>query len=265
MLALCGGAQATIVGSLGTVNLRYRGASPAGFAVIKIPAPSRYRMVRTGQYNLELALSYVRSTDPAHETNRLYDAATTNPLYPNAGAFVVGTFCADVHENAPPTTSSESAEYDIVMPKKNAPVGANNTAMNTDQVNALRRLYAARIAGIQSGSDNTPPTAFALCVWEIIFETNPTYSVSTGHGEFYSTFTSTTLPGARDLANDWLADVQSSDSVPNIALRVLANDGDQDFAIVVSDFGSAPPIAPEPTTILGLLLEMAAALAARLL
>jgi len=232
-LIFCGVAQAT-----STVDLRYVSASPAGIATIRRPWDGTFHTVYAGQYNLQLDPSYVRAADPANETNRLYDVANN---------FMVGTFCADINEDAPAKPAGDFVTYDIIMPG-DAPIGDHNTAMSTDQANALRRLFA----NYGSGLDNTSATAFALCVWEIVFErTDPIYSVSNGDGEFYASAANT---NAYDLANFWLDAVQSSSNVPDIALRVLANDGYQDFAIVVSDVSETPPAVPEPITMLGLLM-----------
>lgn len=226
-LAVTTCAQAGSVDSMGTVNLRYRDTSPAGFATIHRSGSSADETVWTGQYNLQLDPSYVAHS-PADASNLLYEAADD---------FVIGTFCCDVRENAP--VGSAYVPYSIVRPEF-APLGTGNTAMGT-KADDLRRLYG-RYGGIWQdglGNDNDEAAAFELCVWEIVFETASTYGVSPGDGAFYATATYTTgwVPtSVCDLANSWLADIKTG-AVPNIPLRVLANDGMQDYAIVIPGSG----------------------------
>jgi hypothetical protein len=247
-LAASGAAQAGSVDSMGTVNLRYENTSPAGFATIHRPGSSANETVWTGQYNLSLDPSYT-APSPADATNLLYDAADN---------YVIGTFCCDVREDAP--AGSAYVPYNIVMPEF-APFGSGNTAMGS-KADDLRRLYG-RYGGIWQdglGNDDIEAAAFELCVWEIVFETDPTYGVSPGAGAFYATATYTTswVPtSACDLADSWLAGVKTG-VVPNIPLCVLANDGMQDYAIVIPGAGGDDPKplghAPEPLTILGLIM-----------
>jgi len=249
-LAVSSGAQAGSVNSMGTVDLRYLNTSPAGFATIHRPGSSADETVWTGQYNLELDPSYTAHS-PADATNLLYDAATN---------YVIGTFCCDVREDAP--AGSAYVPYSIVMPEF-GPLGVGNTAMGA-KADDLRRLFY-RYGGIWQdglGDDNLEAAAFELCVWEIVFETDSNYSVSPGAGAFYATATYTTSwapTSACDLANGWLADVQNNPgAVPDIPLYVLANNGMQDYAIVIPGAGGDGPRplaeAPEPLTMLGLIM-----------
>jgi hypothetical protein len=240
-LAMSGVVQAGSVVSQGKVNLRYLNCSPAGFATIHRDGINE--TVWTGQYNLQLDPSYVPHS-PADATNHVYDAASN---------FVIGTFCCDVREDAP--VGSAYVSYDIIMPET-APLGAGSAPMGS-RANDLRRLYGAYGSTFHDGvNDNAEAAAFELCVWEIVFETGSTYNLSAG--SFYATATWTTswVPTAVvGTANTWLDSLKAM-PVPNVPLRVLANDGLQDYAFMVPGVDDPRPLghAPEPLTMLSLIL-----------
>ncbi len=244
-LLMCSAARANSVESLGTVSLRYKDTNPGGYARIQRPGYRRSNKVQAGQYNLELDPSYVPANPP--------DAS--NYLYASANNYEIGAFCADVREVAP--NVSDFVEYNIVD-LEDAPIGNGNIAMTADQADALRRLFGA-YDGIWRdgvGDDELEAVAFALCVWEIVYETESTLDVSMDAGEFYAlaTFDKDGLrTTARDVANGWLSGVQTG-NVPDIDLRVLANEGWQDYAIIIPGTRGGPPVVPEPMTMLGLMM-----------
>ena len=227
--------------SLGTVEMRYSSAAPARTARIYLDGSISNLNVYTGQYNLLLNPNY----QPTGEGQGIYDAAENG---------IIGAFCSDVHQYAP--TGSTFRRYDVLYPE-GAPIGGANDpdGMGIDKADDLRWLFA--LFGGEytdgSGDDNDDAAAFALCVWEIIFETRgQQYDVSdpAARGAFYTT---SGIGSFADTANQWLDVIEAiSDPAPDIALRILGSEGCQDYGLVASGTGGNP--APEPLTMVGVFL-----------
>jgi len=241
-------AGAASANSLGTVKLKYDSADPRRSANIYLDGSFHGATVLAGQHNLQLDPSY----SPTGEGQAVYDAADVVN-----SKLIVSAFCADVYQPAPSSYSYRT--YDI-LPLEEAPVGGANDVtgpMTIAKADDLRRLFAGHYGVWQDGLnvESDDAAAFALCVWEIIFETDPVYAVTSrsgSRGDFYTTSGRRTFAA---LADSWLADIQADTGpVPNIELRVLANSSRQDYAIMVPGSGGAPPAVPEPVTILGLLM-----------
>ena len=96
----------------------------------------------------------------------------------------------------------------------------------------VERLFAKRY---ESAIDRKSNAAFQLALWEIVNETSEvldlTWTWSGGAGHFYAKNWS----GARDLANEWLADLHAydggSNGMANHKLYVLVAEGSQDLIV----------------------------------
>jgi len=233
--ALAGAAHAT---SLGHVWLKYSSVSPTQTGhpyVDGVHADHPYnRAVYIGKYNLviDTSLGYSGEGDDL--------VGNDPPRYVG-----LGTFCADVVQSS----SSAYLRYDIYLPQ-DAPIGGDNTpdGMGAAKAADLRKLFDNYLYG---GDDlswtSDEAAAFQASVWEIIYEDDAiTYDINTG--DFYIAGTASWL----NTADGWLGSL-SGYSDPDTGLRVLVNEGTQDYALTIPGLGSVPVI-PEPLTLTGMFL-----------
>lgn len=110
-------------------------------------------------------------------------------------------------------------------------VGAGHVFANADAYADLGRLYA--VAG--PILDSAHEAAFQIAVWEIAYETTPTYGLGTGSARFFG---GSADPSALGFAATWLTAVGSASGGPSV--NVLDRQGSQDVIY-------AP--VPEPSTI----------------
>jgi len=102
-------------------------------------------------------------------------------------------FCIDINRTL---VTNSNVTYDIVP----ATGTGGLTSLQLSQVSWLFDNYAGDL-----GSDKNN-AAFQLSLWEIFFETGPTFSLSNGTFKAESSF-----GGARNTANDWLEGMPTSD------------------------------------------------------
>jgi hypothetical protein len=113
----------------------------------------------------------------------------------------------------------------------------------------LARLFEE--AGGVAGATSTlvKSAAFQLAVWEIRYETTPTYNLSSGSGSFYAT---SAAPAAVAQANTWLQNLPLTSSYSVSLLHSGPPGIEQDFV-----YGTRPPVRqelpePSPLPLLGL-------------
>jgi len=149
-------------------------------------------------------------------------------------------FCIELHEPAPQATYT----YDVQMPDDtyNSYIGE---VLGTEKANYLRELWAEHYdpawasGGSYTNMQNAAAEAFAVAVWEIIYEDLPaspldwdvTVDGTAGSGGFYAQNLDTAT------ANKWLHELTGSGAKAD--LLVLSYGGAQDYLVAV----------PEPATI----------------
>ena len=226
--------------SLGTLELKYSSVSPTQTGYVYLNGVS-HGNVYIGEYNLKINKDYATTG----EGTKIMQAA--EPFN-----YVIGTFCADILQNAPTAYSL----YNVYLPA-DAPIGGGNIDMTDAKAWDLCRLFYQRLGAIGTANG---AAAFEACVWEIVYETSGTYDVDytysptdTTRGNFYVQPTSGS--GWLATANSWLGALGTDQ--PQVALRVLVSDGYQDFALTVSGLGGGGPEnpdIPEPVTMAGLMM-----------
>lgn len=229
VLALAGSAGAT---SYGWLDLKYSYCGPTEAAWTSTNGGLNWTGAwYAGQYNLQ--------TNGDHSTGD-WGETLWNQAQPHGG--LVGAYCIDIGQNAPPSF----VRYDL-YDLADAPIGQE---MGTIKANDLRRLYSFW----SSGFDNRQAGAFEVAVWEIINETAGTsYNVLGGDFRIQE-YTLHGAGGWSGIANGWLDKINNNDpsAIPNPGVLALVNAATQDYALTLKDFGSTP--IPEPVTMAGLML-----------
>jgi hypothetical protein len=158
-------------------------------------------------------------------------------IWPNG---LIGAFCIELNEWSPKSTLT----YDVVMPDDayNSFLGDAIGAEKADYLSELWDRYydpAWASSGSLSAAQNSAAEAFAVAVWEIIYEDLPT--LPTG---WDVTVDGTICSGGfraegadTALANSWLHSLTGCG--PKADLRAFIYDGKQDYIVQV----------PEPATI----------------
>jgi len=238
----------------GTISVKYVSAAPAQAAWTYLNDGVAQGPYYTGQYNLQINPNYAATG---------YGATIVKSYGKGA---IIGTFCADVRQEAP----SDFQVYTISAPE-DAPVGGANTPMGTQKAWDLRHLFYLHLLDVaRTGTDSNNITqadraaAFEAAVWEIINETSGTYDVKyqdATKGNFY------VQPywwngDWMTTANSYLADVtaMSADRTKDLGLGVMTNDTWQDYALIVPGFTGwegSTPLIPEPLTMLGVFAGVA--------
>jgi hypothetical protein len=120
-----------------------------------------------------------------------------------------------------------------VIPLDEAPLPAQfGTPMGMTKADAIRELWGKHFdPSWPTGANTQMAEAFSACIWEIIYETEATWDVTSGAG-FRSTIEQAVT------ANSWLAGLDGTGLVYNLV--ATSNDGGQDFVVQV----------PEPATML---------------
>lgn len=165
---------------------------------------------------------------------------TTNPAYYLDTVF--SGYCIDLKEEI----SWDFEGTWQLAPLEEAPIGAGQPAMGTGRADLLRNLWGSYF--------NDPHNAeFQVAVWELLAETSGDYDVTNENGAFY---VKTADDDEVDVSmiNTWLDVVTDENYSGQVASVVWAmvSDGTQDFAVLI-ETGGAPPVIPEPVTMLGLL------------
>ncbi len=214
--------------SLGQVDLRYYTVNPYVNAIAHLDGGTR--TVVAGRYLLQV------DTTPGTYSGQgedVVDAANING--------VIGTFCADLEQY----TLADYTTYDVYHPEL-APIGGDNVPMGIEKAWDLRRLFDQHTGDVGS---HVGAAAFEASVWEIIYETSGTYDVTAGR-LWMERYASWNPDDWLTLANSWLSSLGTDQ--PDVGLRVLANEGYQDYALWVPGLPTDP--MPEPVTVAGLVM-----------
>jgi hypothetical protein len=191
-----------------------------------------------GQYNLQVTNS---ADSYGGDGKTLVDKAYMNTPP------IVGSYCIDVHQEAPGTYRV----YDI-YPLASAPIPG--IGMGSTKADDLQRLFSF----LQDPLPNTSPNqanklagAFQAAVWEIVNETSGTYNVFNGSFKMteYNIGNGT---GWLAQANVWLNALHDPGTVPVKDVVALVNTSAQDYALTIKGAGSTDQI-PEPVTMAGVL------------
>lgn len=150
-------------------------------------------------------------------------------------------FCIEL-----PQASSDGTEDVIAL--SNAPQPPQyGTPMGGTRANAISELWGRNFDSTWATGGNTQTAqAFSFAIWEIIYETDPTWNVISGAG--FSTPDST----AAELANTWLGQLTGNSAYFAAGLVAISSETGQDYVVQI----------PEPAT-LSLLAIGAAALLRR--
>ena len=154
-------------------------------------------------------------------------------IWPNGA---LAGFCIELNEDAP----DDIFQYDVVMPEdaQNSFLGSD---IGTEKADYLRELWgrfydpAWEAGGPYSFIQNINAEAFAIAVWEIIYEALPTpanpWDVTSdgtpGPGGFECFFADMTT------ANNWLSQLDGTG--PMADLRILVHNGQQDYLVAVPE------------------------------
>lgn len=164
--------------------------------------------------------------------------------YAGGGAFDIFTYCVDLAHSVSLGAVSYTS-YSI------QPLSALAT-ITTAKANALNALLtnAAPLLAAATGQDAVDISAATqLAVWEIMFETQPTWSVTSAASAFYMTTPGassssnlTALTSAETLANDYLSKVATSSWAVNnnYQLKLLLSPSQQTQVFLTG--------VPEPAT-----------------
>jgi hypothetical protein len=135
-----------------------------------------------------------------------------------------------------------------VISLNNAPQPAQyGTPMETTKANYIRELWGRDFdPAWATGANKQTAEAFSFAIWEIIYETDPTWDVTSGAG-----FSTTDLTEGA-IANTWLSQLNGDPAYFANNLIVISSDTGQDYVVQI----------PEPAT-LSLLTVGAAALLRR--
>jgi hypothetical protein len=243
-LLLAGNASAV---SSGWITMSFDSANPG--EGVSFVAPGKSASTIAGVYNQRVYLDSTKYGDYVdQEATKLIDSLGTVHGSGTERWAYAQTFCSDVLQYA----SYSALTYDIYKPEA-APVGGGNNpgGMGDAKAAALRKLWynygsyglgTQYVLGTTTYGANQTSAAFQMSVWNIIYDTD--FDVKTGSFRITSGNTS------RDLANFWLGHLGTDD--PDIGLRVLVNQNQQDFSIIVPGVGSEP--IPEPVTLAGVML-----------
>lgn len=150
-------------------------------------------------------------------------------------------FCIELHESAPSVTS----RYDVIAPDNNYN-GYLGETLGSQKSNYLRELWANYYdpswanGGSYSIQENNSAAAFAVAVWEIVYEDLPctaagydvTIDGTVGLGGFRAEGVDTAT------ANKWLQSLTGAGAKAD--LLVVSSAGNQNFLVAV----------PEPATFL---------------
>jgi hypothetical protein len=134
-------------------------------------------------------------------------------LIPNG---TIDSFCIDVFQNV-----NSNSEVYLVQTLDSAPITGGAGPMGLAKANDLRELWGRYFSQVQANAQKAE--AFSACVWEIVYESDPNWDVTSGAG-FYCTGLATGMP---TLANSWLASLNGTG--PMADLRALTSQCHQDF------------------------------------
>lgn len=150
------------------------------------------------------------------------------------------SFCIELNQNI---STGNSYTYNVInladAPNPGLPVPGVN-GMGAAKASDIKKLWAAYRSSVVGA---TTAAAFQVAVWEIVYETTSTYSVSNGSGNFYLT----NAAGVVAQANTWLSSLGSLTAEANLA--ALSNDDYQDQVVAV-------PLPPAVLAGMGLMTVM---------
>jgi len=252
-LLLAGNASAT---STGWVTMSFYNVSPGEGVSYSVdpagPLPLRTGSTTAGVYNQKVYLTQGYGNIVDQEATKLITSLGSADGGTGTGTWAyASTFCSDILQSATGTW----LRYDIYTPEA-APIGGSQNPMGPTKAADLRKLFKLYgdygVGNLDWGDvGNTPTTAekneqsaaFQAAVWEIIYET-AAYNIKE------NTFKITSNETWTYLDTYWLAHLGTLD--PNIGLRVLVSENQQDFSIIVPGVGK--DAIPEPVTMAGLML-----------
>jgi len=253
-LLLAGNASAT---ATGWVTMSFYNVSPGEGVSYSVdpagPLPLRTGSTTAGVYNQKVYLTQGYGNIVDQEATKLITSLGSADGGTGTGTWAyASTFCSDILQSATGTW----LRYDIYTPEA-APIGGSQNPMGPTKAADLRKLFKLYgdygVGNLDWGDvGNTPTTAekneqsaaFQAAVWEIIYETAASYTVTA------DAFKITSGNASKTLADYWLTHLGDVD--PCIGLRVLVRENQQDFSIVVPGVGRDP--IPEPVTMAGLML-----------
>jgi hypothetical protein len=161
-------------------------------------------------------------------------AGSNNP-YPFNSRFL--SFCIDL-DQAAQTTQTFTLKSLEQAPESNGPgaygSGTSSTFMTSAQIDLLRELYGEQYGNLLLGTEtqqNDKTAAFALAIWEILFEQSATKSISNGYMKvLYTGGTPTYLT----LANQYLTSTYDAGySAYDTRLKALVSTNGQDQIVLV--------------------------------
>jgi len=233
---------ATLLGLTALVVVMAASAAEANTAVIKYTSPGRYCGVAgfkvdyddngtwdRVQYNNVYVGEYKFAFD-ADQSSAEARALLDDPFY---------AWCIDVDQNAP----TDWATYEI----KDLEEAPHNSwgVMDGSRADLIRELFGRFRTDINTDAEGE---AFSAALWEIVYERDASFDLDSG------TLIMNGLDwGAGAIAEDWLSQLDGTESLFDNDVFALVNDTYQDFALTSPGYGGRPPI-PEPVTVVSLLL-----------
>ncbi len=187
---------------------------------------------------------------------RFFEVPTENPAFDppgagtleftvdDAGGLPLGTdmvaFCIELGEgglNAPNTTFTAFQGESIAdngLPNQ----GPSAPELTGSHVSALSWLFDNHFQAAKDGG--LDGWAFQLAIWEIVYETETTFSVTENDGDFWAADPNNNSSGdqvdAIERANDWFSSASFGDITTwdiNDDLLLLSNDGVQDIITLI--------------------------------
>ena len=184
-------------------------------------------------------LDYTNATY-GFKSGSLSDTDTGKNYNVNAGMFAFNT--SNPVGASPIAWSSKldafCIDLDTFLDKTNTTYELKTAAShfgNATLVSSITKLYTGYESSV---SDAKTSAAFQLALWELIYETGPTYGMTTG------TFTSGSFSSARTTADGWLSGLSSQSE--GFDMYVLTAPKSQDLLV----FTPRPPVSvPEPASL----------------
>jgi PEP-CTERM motif len=198
--------------------------------------------------------SHINSSTTANLSGTALDGSSGGGFYTGVYSWTVGAttglgaavpnwgFCIELAQDATTGTEDVISLSDAPQPPE------YGTPMGDIKANYIRELWGRDFDPTwASGGNPIAAEAFSFAVWEIIYETDPTWDVTSGAG-----FSTTDTSGAAGIANGWLSQLNGNSAYFANNLYAISSPDGQDYVVQI----------PEPAT-LSLLAVGAAALLRR--